>query len=93
MVYVDMLMNHGWILRGHNVKSCHMTADTPEELHLMASKIGMKKSWYQPKSLPHYDLVKSRRDRALELGAVEITKDTFLEHCKHMRSVKHLFEV
>jgi len=90
-VYVDMLMNHGWILRGHKVKSCHMTADTPEELHTMAEKIGMKRSWFQPKSLPHYDLTTSRRKLALENGAIEITKNTFLDHMKRLRACRHLF--
>jgi hypothetical protein len=56
-----------------------MYADTEDELHAMAAKIGMKKSWYQgpPKhaNLPHYDLVPSRRAAAVSLGAIE--------HCRH----------
>lgn len=51
---------------------CHMWADTPEELHRMAHRIGMKREWFQehPK-LPHYDLTPSRRRLALALGAQE----------------------
>lgn len=78
-VYVDRLLDHGWILRGHPQKSCHMYADTLEELHAMALAIGMKASWFQgpPKhaNLPHYDLTTSRRAEAVRLGAVE--------HCRH----------
>lgn len=70
-VYVDPLINYGWKLG----PSCHMTADTLEELHIMAALIGMKASWFQnkPGSLPHYDLVKSRRTKAIQLGAIKIT--------------------
>ncbi len=76
-VYVDELMVHpnawGPFLNG----SCHMTADTEEELHTMAAAIGMKRAWFQtnprrPGSW-HYDLVKSRRDKAVALGAIEQT--------------------
>jgi hypothetical protein len=67
-VYVDALMNHGWILRGHRVESCHMMADTEEELHLFAERLGMKRSWLHR---DHYDLVASKRKKAIELGAVE----------------------
>ena len=42
---------------------CHMVADTLEELHAMADRIGMRRSWFQPRSSPHYDLSKSRRAR------------------------------
>jgi len=71
-VYVDPLMDHGWVLRGRSTKNCHLLADSLEELHEMAQAIGMKKEWFQPKSLPHYDLTESRRDKAIELGAVEM---------------------
>ena len=56
---------------------CHMLADTPEELHAMASAIGMKRQWYQsPKkvSFPHYDLSLTTRALAVAKGAKEITR-------------------
>ena len=56
---------------------CHMLADTPEELHAMASAIGMKRQWYQsPKkvSFPHYDLSLTKRALAVAKGAKEITR-------------------
>lgn len=69
-VYVDPLIDYGWRLG----PSCHMFADTLEELHDMAKRIGMKRAWFQDKeTLPHYDLVKSRRDKAVALGAVEVS--------------------
>lgn len=51
-----------------------MAADTLDELHEMALKIGMKRAWFQGKNPrhPHYDLVKSRRDKAVALGAKEV---------------------
>ena len=52
---------------------CHMTADTTEELHNMAQRIGLKKEWLQPKSRPHYDISKSKRELAVGLGAIEVT--------------------
>jgi hypothetical protein len=79
-VYVDMLLEYGWKLG----PSCHMTADTEQELHEMAAKIGMKRSWFQSgdrQSIPHYDLVRSKRMLAIKHGAVEIDRD---EVCKRM---------
>jgi hypothetical protein len=74
-VYVDGLQiwpNARGIFRSG---SCHMAADTLDELHAMARKIGMRRSWFQDKNPrhPHYDLVKSRRDKAVSLGAIEVT--------------------
>jgi hypothetical protein len=67
-VYVDGIMNYGWRLG----PSCHMFADTLEELHAMADKIGMKRSWFQNKTrLPHYDLTVSKRRLAVKHGAIE----------------------
>ena len=54
---------------------CHMLADTPDELHAMASAIGMKRQWYQSPakaSFPHYDLSLTRRALAVAQGAKEI---------------------
>ena len=90
-VHVEPLRNYGWIMRGHNVHSCHMTADTLEELHQMADKIGMKRSWFQSKkgSLPHYDLVRSRRILAIEHVAIEITLKQFAEMIRTQRSTQN----
>ena len=71
-VYVDPLIDYGWKLG----PSCHMTSDNIEELHLMADKIGLKRSWFQmgKNDLPHYDLVASKRKLAVSNGAVELTR-------------------
>lgn len=56
---------------GH--KWCHMFADTEEELHEMAKKIGLRRDWFQSKSrTPHYDLVPSKRKLAISAGAKPI---------------------
>ena len=67
-VYVD----DAYIPYGR-MKMCHMVADTEEELHEVADKIGMKREWFQDKSMPHYDVGMGKRALAVEQGAVEIT--------------------
>lgn len=77
MIYVDELMD--WPIdfvapgaRHCGTKWCHMTADTEDELHQFAAKLGLKREWFQcpPKaSHPHYDLVPSKRKLALKMGA------------------------
>ena len=75
-VYVDPLRSHGWKLRGHPQLNCHMFTDNKDltELHDMAHNIGMKRSWFQDHRVPHYDLTPKRRARAVELGAVELSR-------------------
>ena len=51
---------------------CHMMADTVEELHEFAEKLGMKREWFQNGSAPHYDVSLTRRALAIKLGAVEL---------------------
>lgn len=55
---------------------CHMVADTDEELHAMAKRIGVNKKWCQHAGTPkiHYDICLSRRQLAVKYGAVEITR-------------------
>lgn len=51
---------------------CHLVADTVEELHEFAKKLGMQKAWFQlDASYPHYDITVESRVRALEFGAIE----------------------
>lgn len=57
-------------IRCFKAGSCHLTADSVEELHEFALRLGLRRDWFQPKSTPHYDLTESRRTKALELGAV-----------------------
>lgn len=51
---------------------CHMVADTLDELHAMADRIGIARRWFQDHSLPHYDICKSKRAIAVAFGAVEL---------------------
>jgi hypothetical protein len=48
----------------------HLVADTEEELHTFAQKIGLKRKWYQcPDTHPHYDLTTRKKYReVLDLG-------------------------
>lgn len=79
MVYVDPLMNHGWVLCGHATANCHLFADNLEDLHKFAASLGMKMEWFQDERLPHYDLTPARRQKAVELGAKEVTRRQLVE--------------
>lgn len=70
-VYVDDLRMFPTTLRTFAAGSCHMTADSMDELHLLASRIGLKREWFQRHATaPHYDLNASKREAALAAGAV-----------------------
>lgn len=67
--------NHRW---------CHMWADTPEELHALAARIGLRRSWFQEHSrLPHYDLTPGRRRAALAAGAIEMSVVEWRKRVQH----------
>lgn len=70
MVYVDEIQHYPTCILPHKYW-CHLTADSREELHAFAEKLGLKFAWFQAKSsVPHYDLTPNKRDLALKMGAV-----------------------
>lgn len=67
---------------------CHMIADTEGELHAMADRIGVARRHYQTGSvLPHYDICLSKRRLARNAGALEITREAFVERIRAARAV------
>ena len=76
-VYVDKLTTYPLeaiepVARRNGARWCHLWADSINELHDFASRVGMRRSWFQDrKTFPHYDLVPRRRAMAIKLGAQE----------------------
>lgn len=77
-VYVDQLRSYDNVqgeAARYGRRWCHLTADSLEELHAMADRIGLKRAWFQPAHRLHqchYDLVPAKRAAAVRAGAVEV---------------------
>lgn len=84
-VYVDALIDYGWELG----PSCHLLADSEDELHDFAKSIGMKREWFQlgKNQLAHYDLTKRRRQMAISKGAIQITREQLYERLKQAKII------
>lgn len=66
---------------------CHLVADTVDELHEFAARLGLRPEWFQRKTLyPHYDVTTSVRERALKLGAVAAHKEVVVTRAKGLRA-------
>lgn len=54
----------------------HLIADSDEELHAMAARIGVARRWHQapPAHDSHYDVCQAKRAQAVAAGAIEITQ-------------------
>ena len=63
---------------------CHMVADSSDELHKMATRIGVARRWcqYPDTWKEHYDICLSKRRLAVAAGALEVT---LTELCTGMR--------
>lgn len=68
-VYVDDMYRFAMGQFGR-MKMSHMIADSEDELHAMAGKIGVARRWYQG---DHYDIAISKRTLAIANGAVAVT--------------------
>lgn len=72
-VYIDNAFVEGdW---GKWTGGGHLQADTEEELHEFAAKLGLRRAWFQTRpgrpEFDHYDCTCSKRELALKLGAVD----------------------
>lgn len=80
-VYVDRVRkvkpSAKWPYKTH----CHLTADSPTELHAFAIRLGLKPEWFQQAKKygkhSHYDLTGSMRRKAIELGAEAVKYISF----------------
>lgn len=85
-VYVD-----GGAIAFGRMKMAHMIADSLDELHAMAARIGLRREWFQapgPKvSFPHYDVSQSKRAEAIRHGAIVCDRITFVGHLRRLRPV------
>ena len=69
-VYVDDAV-HAW--RGQ--RWAHLMADTLDELHAMAQRLGIPRRAFQNKtSGAHYDVTTELREQAIALGAIGISR-------------------
>lgn len=51
---------------------CHLMADSLDELHTFADRLGLQKAWFQnhPK-YPHYDITAQKRRMAVRMGPLK----------------------
>jgi hypothetical protein len=71
--YVDPIRHYPWA-RWRIKDWCHFTADTRDELHALADRIGRRRESFQEHPYRwHYDLTPDERAAAVDLGALEIS--------------------
>ena len=84
-VYVDNVRIKASVGRYRDRSWCHLLTDDPthEELHELAARIGLRRSWFQrPMAMGrhtpdawwrgHYDVTEAKRKEAVLVGAVQI---------------------
>jgi hypothetical protein len=67
----------GWSPNWPYSQACHLMADSDDELHAMAQRIGLIRLWHQPSppaSVSHYDLTQTKRKAAIKAGALEVDR-------------------
>jgi len=70
-------------------QAAHLCADTLEELHAFAARIGLRREWFQEKSSPHYDLTAALYAFARRLGAVVLDRRTLVARLQANREAAH----
>ena len=85
-VYVDALRDYGW----RHGPSCHLIADSVDELMDFAVAMGLRREWFQPKSTPHFDLTADGRADAVRLGAIELDRRGLIRKVREIRAKRRI---
>jgi hypothetical protein len=83
-VYVDNLRDYGW----RHGPSCHLIADSVDELMKFAVGMGLKREWFQAKSTPHFDLTAEGRELAVQHGAIELDQRQLVAKIRELRKIR-----
>jgi hypothetical protein len=83
-VYVDSLRDYGW----RHGPSCHLIADSVDELMEFAVGMGLRREWFQAKSTPHFDLTAEGRKLAVEHGAIELDQRQLVAKIRELRKIR-----
>ena len=60
----------------------HMASPNLDALHKMADAIGVNRKWFQDHKIhPHYDISKSMKQKAISLGAIEVSDKELINKC------------
>lgn len=96
-VYVDNAAIPATVGR-HTSRWSHLTADTKDELHEFAARLGLRRSYFQtcqlnrrctPDICPHwhYDVTAGKREQALRMGAERMDVKQWAEVIRARRSL------
>lgn len=82
MIFVDDIQTYPagglWWTRWSHLATDGDLAD----LHRMAARLGLKRSWFQDEPRhPHYDVTPSKRALALRLGAQAVSSEELIRRC------------
>lgn len=83
-VYVDNLRDYGW----RHGPSCHLIADSVDELMEFAVGMGLQREWFQAKSTPHFDLTAEGRMLAVEHGTIELDQRQLVAKIRELRKIR-----
>jgi hypothetical protein len=66
---------------------CHLVADSLDELHAFARRLGLQRNWFhRTASYPHYDVTSTVRERALAIGALEGNRVAIMTCARAMKA-------
>lgn len=71
----------------------HLVSDSSlEELHEFAAELGMRREWFQMKSIPHYDLTGDVYELAIERGAILVSSREIVRRAVRLEMQVTVFE-
>ena len=67
---------------------CHLLADSVDELHAMAARIGLEPMLFNAGKIPHYDLSVAKRDQAIAAGAQVIDRQQLADLIRKYKAAR-----